>query len=222
MKNDEIFNKVSALFQSSGKFHYYYVKNKIKSDPVYNQLLNFIPKDGNIIDLGCGRGLASMVLKIANPQLNITGIDWDNEKLNIARKISTNNNLNINFVEHDIFEFQPGNQLYNMIICFDLLHYLPVNKQDDFINYWAQFIDVNGCFLIRDFDTDQGLRSMITNLGERIFTKINFNKGAGIYPRSMSEIKDIFEKKGFTVQLIPSWGNTPFSNMLLISFRRVE
>ncbi|MFT3894180.1 MAG: methyltransferase domain-containing protein [Anaerolineales bacterium] len=42
----------------------------------------------NVLDLGCGTGTLTLMLKRAHPNANITGLDGDPQVLNIAREKS--------------------------------------------------------------------------------------------------------------------------------------
>lgn len=63
-------------------------------------------ENSNLIDLGTGSGVIAITLKKEIPSLNITAIDKSNEALKVAIENSKLNNVNIDFQNQDIFNYE--------------------------------------------------------------------------------------------------------------------
>ena len=63
-------------------------------------------ENSNLIDLGTGSGVIAITLKKEIPSLNITAIDKSKEALNIAIENSKLNNVNVDFQNQDIFNYE--------------------------------------------------------------------------------------------------------------------
>ena len=63
-------------------------------------------ENSNLIDLGTGSGVIAITLKKEIPSLNITAIDKSNEALKVAIENSKLNNVNVDFQNQDIFNYE--------------------------------------------------------------------------------------------------------------------
>lgn len=63
-------------------------------------------ENSNLIDLGTGSGVIAITLKKEIPSLNITAIDKSKEALKVAIENSKLNNVNVDFQNKDIFNYE--------------------------------------------------------------------------------------------------------------------
>lgn len=63
-------------------------------------------ENSNLIDLGTGSGVIAITLKKEIPSLNITAIDKSKEALKVAIENSNLNNVNVDFQNQDIFNYE--------------------------------------------------------------------------------------------------------------------
>lgn len=63
-------------------------------------------ENSNLIDLGTGSGVIAITLKKEIPSLNITAIDKNKESLKVAIENSKLNNVNVDFQNQDIFNYE--------------------------------------------------------------------------------------------------------------------
>ncbi len=80
----------------------------------------------SILDIGTGSGCIPITLKKIIPNANITGSDISIDALELARKNAKFNNVDINFIESDIF-----NNISNKYDC--IISNPPYLKEDDYI-----------------------------------------------------------------------------------------
>ena len=105
------------------------------------------------------------------------------------------------------------------VLLIDLLHYFRVGEQDAILRRAAAAVRPGGRLLVREADTEQGWRSFITLLEERVFTTLRFNRGERVRFRSSREISALLAGLGFACETRPAWGKTPFSNVLILATR---
>lgn len=78
---------------------------------------------GNILDAGCGTGMFSHVF--SKKAKAVTGIDFSDESLDIAKKYSVDNNItNTSFKIHDLNDRILFGNNYDMIYCGGVLHHI--------------------------------------------------------------------------------------------------
>ena len=85
------------------------------------------PREGKIIDLGCGNGLFPNILKLKSTNRKITGIDLDYKKIRIAKKTQK---------DRSAIKFQTGNivamnyPVSDIISLIDVLYLIPFETQE--------------------------------------------------------------------------------------------
>jgi ubiquinone/menaquinone biosynthesis C-methylase UbiE len=116
-------------------------------DASYDFLLNLIPDDGSILDLGCGPGNVSAYLKIKKPHLSITGIDISEEMVAIAREKLSDGQ----FMVKDICETRFGVQ-FDCAICAFAIPYLNLDEAGRVVANIRRSLRDNGIFYISFMD----------------------------------------------------------------------
>ena len=106
-----------------------------------NEILSFIPKRANILDLGCGKGLLLENLKYYK---SYTGVD-----LNVP-ELETNM-PNINFIKGDCVNYiYKELEDYDTFLLIDLLHHIKPNQQLIFVQELLNRMKRNDILIIKD------------------------------------------------------------------------
>ncbi len=108
------------------------------------------------------------------------------------------------------------------VLLIDLIHYFKIEEQDSILRRAAAAVRPGGRLLVREADTERGLRSVATLLEELVFTALRFNRGERVRLRPAREIVAQLEEAGLSCEVRPAWGKTPFSNVLAIGTRPLE
>ncbi|HNW89078.1 MAG TPA: MMPL family transporter [Bacteroidales bacterium] len=179
----------------------WYTRIKLKLENNYQIYNEIIPRKVKIMDIGCGYGYLSMVLGTISPERNILGIDFDEEKIEIAANCMSKQ-PNINFSHQDITEFEFEN--YDVFILSDVLHYLPDDKQFQVLKRCIDKLNKGGIVLIRDGNKDMEKEHKKTRLTEFISTRFEFNKSEGkkLHFFSASKLMEIASMLGVKVRII--------------------
>ncbi|KYG09987.1 hypothetical protein BE21_14825 [Sorangium cellulosum] len=226
------------------RFHY--VRFKLLGDPVA-RLIADIAGDrpgalGEVLDIGTGAGQLPILLLELGRAARARGFDWDRAKIEDARRARGGDPgaplppspsprgssgeqpaphvappLAAEFWCADAREAELGDA--DTVLLIDLLHYFRVEEQDAILRRAAAAVRPGGRLLVREADTERGLRSSITLLEERIFTALRFNRGERVRFRPAREIVALLEQLGFSCETRPAWGKTPFSNVLIVGTR---
>ena len=112
---------------------------------------NLFDKDISILDIGTGSGCIPITLKKIFPKSNITAIDISNKALEVAKNNALLNNVDINYIQSDIFS--NINNKYDCIISNP-----PYLKEDDYIMdivknnepHIALYADNNGLYFYEE------------------------------------------------------------------------
>jgi 1-acyl-sn-glycerol-3-phosphate acyltransferase len=155
----------------------WYLRIKIRLEKDYQQIHDLLPKKGRILDLGCGYGFMSYILHFVAPGRDITGFDYDEEKIEVANHCFSRDE-NIAFLKADINEIHSGPA--DAIILSDVLHYLKPAEQERLMHKCMDVLNKGGVLLIRDGNSDLKKRHRRTRITEIFSTKfLSFNKTSG-------------------------------------------
>jgi uncharacterized protein len=155
----------------------WYLRVKIRLEKDYQQFHDLLPKQGRILDIGCGYGFMSYMLQFTAPGRDLMGYDYDEEKIEVANHCFSKN-ANIHFFNADITQIQPGPA--DAIILSDVLHYLLPDRQQALIQKCMDVLRPDGVLLIREGDRDLMKKHKATRLSEFFSTKFfSFNKTVG-------------------------------------------
>jgi len=114
------------------------------------------------------------MLYFASGQRQITGIDYDKEKIETAIHCFSKTPA-INFVHSDVEDFDF--EKYDAIILADVLHYLQREQQTRIIEKCIRQLNSGGRIIIRDGDTDAAIKHKRTQWTEFFSTRVfMFNK----------------------------------------------
>lgn len=174
----------------------WYMRVKLNLEKDYRFFNEIVPRDARIIDVGCGYGFLSGMLALTSSGRTITGVDYDEEKIMMARNAFLDR-PSVSFRCMDIAKEElPEGDVY---IFSDVLHYLPENTQRSTVEACLRRLPAEGMIIIRDADTDRKKGTYFTKLTEFFSTKLlKFNKtDYGLTFVSGSLVKELARNEGF-------------------------
>ncbi len=162
--------------------------------------LHIKPHD-KIIDLCCGTGDLSMIIKQIEPQADVTGIDFSDKMLEVAKQKSQN----IQYLQGDVTALPyPDNTFDCAVMGFGLRN---IQNAEKAVEEAYRILKPGGCFMHLDF----GKKNLISKVFDitipvlaKLFTE-NYSayayliKSKQIFPEPEDLIKD-FESKGFKLK----------------------
>ena len=175
----------------------WYMRIKVRQERYYEFFNSAIPMNASITDIGCGYGFLPYTLHAVSNERQILGIDYDSEKIALARNIAKDK-PNLNFAVLNIAtEPLPASDVY---IINDVLHYLPEELQYSVLEQCMQKVSQNGQIIVRDADADLIERTKMTKFTELQSTRIfKFNKTEHeLTFISGKKIEELARKNGFS------------------------
>ena len=174
-----------------GPFLEWYMRIKTKLENNYTIFHELVPQQGKILDIGCGYGFMSYMLYFSSTKREITGIDYDEEKIETANHCFSKT-TSVNFVHSDILNF--NFEKYDAIILADVLHYLQPAEQDQVLEKCITQLNPGGIVIIRDGDKDDVYRHKKTMLTEFFSTKLFGFNMTGVKGLSFFSGRSVREK----------------------------
>lgn len=178
----------------------------------FERFSQFLPKEGTILEVGCGYGYVSNYLSLESPGRFIVGNDVAIERVRLAEK-TIGGRHNIQFLAKDCRDIKRND--FDGVIIADVLHHVPYPEQEKILVDVYGKLKPGGVLVLRETDKKMRLRYFIFNyLLEWLLyfhtEKLNFRKA--------SEWRRILESIGFEVKdVIPNHPLFPYITVLFVS-----
>lgn len=210
MTRPDVVASLAARFES--RFVQGYVRSKLRTDPVYAAVLAVLENHPHpIVDVGCGVGLLPLLLRENGFTPSIVGLDSDTRKIDAAtRAMSARTELRVG----DARDPLPPD---HSVVMLDLLHYFTADEQRQILANAARAVPPGGVIIIRDAIDDGSWRYRTTWLAES-FARLIFWLNAERLNFPTRELL-MSSLTGFTIEMQPLWGRTPFNNYLIVARR---
>jgi len=194
----------------------WYMRIKLKLEANYTLFNQLLPLKGKIVDIGCGYGFMNYMLSFLSEERLLTGIDYDEEKIEVAKHCFSKNER-LNFITADIKKFELPEA--DAFVLSDVLHYLPAEEQENLLNKCFEKLNEGGVIIVRDGNKDYKKRHRGTRLTELFSTKIlAFNKTVNTLSYVSGDYLTKFcKEKNMDVQIVD---NTKLTSNFIYIIRR--
>lgn len=183
-------NRVQYNYLYKGPAMEWYVRIKWKFEQKNFDFYDYlIGNRSKIYDVGCGLGYLSYFLHYRNSEREITGVDYDEDKIIFASN-GYDKTENLQFLASDARDFEIKNA--DVVFYNDVLHYMTLAQQFEVLNKTVDNLNEDGIILIRDGIINLSDRHGTTQKTEKFSTSIfGFNKTTE--PLSFFSSEDIFK-----------------------------
>jgi 1-acyl-sn-glycerol-3-phosphate acyltransferase len=206
--------KVQRLYRYQGKFVEQFVHWKMKMDPMFGALDAVVPRNGFVLDLGCGYGVATHWLSQYTDGRTFLGLDYDEDKIRVAQRTAP---------QHPRIKFEAGDILHcdypkcDTILLLDVLHYWTPEKQQLILTKARQALRPGGRLILRDAARAENEAHQRVDFWEKIATRIGHNKTVeGLHFQTRAELEAALERAEFN-QWELKHGAGRDSNVLLVA-----
>ena len=162
----------------------------------------------NILDLGCGGGIASEPL--CRLGANLTGVDESEKLIEVAKLHAKNMKLKINYQCTSIQNLVKIKNKYDAVIALELLEH--VNNLKEFCKLITNLLTEDGIIILSTINKTFLSKLFVIDMAEKVLRKIPM--GTHNYEKFIkpSEIKDIFQNYNFDIRSIKGINLNPISN----------
>jgi SAM-dependent methyltransferase len=228
----ELFGNASDPYRSSGRYAWHFARGKLRHDPYFLSVIEggWLPREGRLIDLGCGQGLLLALLCAARQlhasgswpaawpappdRLVMSGIERDAARVDIARRALGQPDPTVEVHCGDV-QTAPFPRC-SAITLMDVLLYLEHEAQERVLEKAAHALAPHGVLILREADTTSGARFAATRWSAWMASFLQGGLGARRHYRSSRDWQSVLERLGFTVEVTPMSRGMPFSNMLFV------
>lgn len=127
-----------------------------------------LPGEGRILDVGCGFGLFAAYFAQTQPRRQITGVDTNAHRIDMARSLMT-------AIGHDQHEFIAGDARdtqvegpFDAIYVLDVMHHVPEADQEPLLARLHDLLAPGGVLVLKDITTEPWFGLKFTELLDRV------------------------------------------------------
>jgi 2-polyprenyl-3-methyl-5-hydroxy-6-metoxy-1,4-benzoquinol methylase len=172
-----------------------------------------LPREGRLVDVGCGRGILLALLAeargVLGHRLELQGIEPRAAAASVA-EAALRGDATIVRETADEVAIPPC----AAVTILDVLHYLDEAAQDRLIDRAAAALEPGGLLLVREADASAGIPFWAVRAGERFAALARGDLGQRFRWRTATQLRVRMERAGLEVHVRPMGAGTPFANLL--------
>lgn len=223
-----LIDAASKPYLAAGRYAYYFVRGKLRHDPVFIALLRSkrFPDRARVLDLGCGHAILASLMLAARARheaghwpagwaappsgLQWHGIEWERAAAQRAR-ITLGNRVTIRTAD---LRHAPLPEA-DIVVLIDVLHYLEPDAQVSLLERVAQSLRGGGQLILRVADVSAGWRFYLGKTADRVGSVLTARTMPRHYHRPIDEWLRLLDSLGFSPSVEPASAGKSFANVLV-------
>jgi 2-polyprenyl-6-hydroxyphenyl methylase/3-demethylubiquinone-9 3-methyltransferase len=173
-----------------------------------------VPRNGQILDLGCGHGLLTNLLAQGSAERDVLGIDIDADKVEAARR-TIKGQANVRFEVVDAADVHGGP--FDAITVGDVFYLIPPEGQRSLIERCFEILAPGGVFVWKSQVRQPRWKYAITYGQEWLMTHLGPTSGHGLYFLDTDESLAALRDAGFQATALPLRSWRPYTDVLFIA-----
>lgn len=174
----------------------------------FEEIERHVPKEGTIIDIGCGYGLLANLLALKSSKRDVTGVDLSVGRIRVAQK-TTDNRKKLQFKLMNALDLQLGK--CSTVVMSDFLHHLDCKVQEELLARCYQKLPPGGLLIIEEVDNRPLWKYWFAIMSDKIL-----NVGEQQFFRNHRDFQELLERIGFLVRTKKVNKGIPLSDILFI------
>ena len=128
-----------------------------------------------VLDLGCGTGTLTVMIKQAHPDSEVTGLDGDPQILEIARQKAAQAGTSINFDEGMAYQLPYPDASFDRVLSSMVFHHLTAQDKERTLAEIYRVLRPDGELHLADFGVPRGIYAKMISLLMRRFERVDDN-----------------------------------------------
>jgi 2-polyprenyl-3-methyl-5-hydroxy-6-metoxy-1,4-benzoquinol methylase len=146
---------------------YCWVRFGILRQRFLDEIGQYLPEEGPVLDIGCGFGLFSLYYATTGPRRLVRGLDLNGRRIALARRAAARLGLdNVAYEEGDARDFK-GDGEVSAAYMLDIVHHVPAASVPPLLRALRRCLSPGGRLLVKDVDTRPAPKRWFTWLLDR-------------------------------------------------------
>jgi 2-polyprenyl-3-methyl-5-hydroxy-6-metoxy-1,4-benzoquinol methylase len=160
-----------------------------------DEIGQYLPSRGRVLDIGCGCGLVALYSAQTGPGVPIVGVDRSERRIEMARRAARRLGLtNVSYVVGDATDYRCDGE-YSAVYMLDIIHHIPEETVRPLLEQLYKSVTPDGVLLVKDVDTKPALKRLFTHGLDLLM-----DPGGTIHYWSAESLQSLLEEVGFTVR----------------------
>jgi len=135
-----------------------------------DEIGQYLPETGPVLDVGCGFGLFSLYYAATGPRRFVRGLDMNGRRIALARRAAARLGLaNIAYEEADARDYK-GDTEVAAAYMLDIVHHVPRAAVPPLLAQLRRSLPVGGLLLVKDVDTRPAAKRWFTWALDRVMS----------------------------------------------------
>jgi cyclopropane fatty-acyl-phospholipid synthase-like methyltransferase len=174
----------------------------------------YLPARGRVLDVGCGFGLFSLYYATTRPGLTLEGLDRNARRIAMARAAAARLGLaNVRYEVDDARHFRGGGP-YDAAYMLDIVHHIPPDSVKPLLEQLAKALPAGGRLLVKDVDRRPAWKRWFTHALD-----LAMDPHTPVHYWPAEELSGLLEDVGFRVHRHLMVDFLPYSHILYIAER---
>lgn len=179
---------------------------------ILEEIEQYLPKTGRVLDVGCGFGLFSLYFAGCERGRTLFSFDINSSRIDAARESCSRLGLSeqVHFENCNVLDYKFEERV-DAIVVLDLLHHVPSSFVPKLISHFYETVLPGGVVMIKDIETRPWYKLAFTWILDKVMdfrTPVNY--------RSKSDMMQMLEEQGFDVKCHQLLDILPYPHILYI------
>jgi 2-polyprenyl-3-methyl-5-hydroxy-6-metoxy-1,4-benzoquinol methylase len=161
MKNDTI-RRIVRSYDDAIVRAYCWARFLILRQRFLDEIGQYLPAHGVVLDIGCGFGLFSLYYAATAPGRFVRGVDFNGRRVAMARRAAARLGLgNVSYEQGDARDFK-GDSEVNAAYMLDIVHHVPPESVPPLLRQLHRAVAPGGMLLVKDVDSRPAAKRWFT------------------------------------------------------------
>jgi SAM-dependent methyltransferase len=209
---DTLIRRIVASYDDPIVRAYSTVRFIILRERFLEEIGQYLPAEGNVVDIGCGFGLFALYFAARNPRLRIFGIDRNARRIEWAKESAQKLGIgNVHFDAADARDFSWNDEL-RAGYMLDLIHHIAPSAVRTLIRQLVDRLAAGGRLIIKDVGVTPFYKLAFTWLLDKLM-----DPRAAVNYWSQQQVIELLRGFGMTVYRHAMIDILPYPHMIYIA-----
>jgi len=160
----EIIRRIIGAYDSPIVRAYCWGRFQILRQRFLDEIGQYLPAQGQVLDIGCGIGLFSLYYAQAHPGLRLNGVDLNPKRIAVATRAAQRLGVaNASYSPGDATGFKSGTS-FDAVYMLDVIHHIPAQAVRPLLEEIRKSLPIGGRLLVKDVDSKPTYKRLFTHV----------------------------------------------------------